>query len=198
MAGSKEWTHLRTDTNGLCRVSNPPGQKCKITAWRSGRSAPSSASIGTTAEPPRVIVPIREPIRGRVVDPAGRPVAGLQIGRLVAMDDWAEDPAARRRFILFPFSRTAAHPMTDLDGRFLLDLPVKTDTRGITKGGELRLFPQALCFADAACRRVAFVALDRRKPRAAYDVTLAPTRQVRFPVEHTVTSASGGSRPGGS
>ena len=81
--------------------------------------------------------------------------------------------------------------MTDLDGRFLLDLPVKADTRGITKGGELRLFPQALCFADAACRRVAFVALDRRKPRAAYDVTLAPTRHVRFPVEHTVTSASG-------
>lgn len=191
MAASKEWMHLRTDTNGLCRVSSPPGRGYGITAWRPGSVLTSVVAMGTADEPPRVIVPIREPIRGRIVDPAGRPVAGLRMGRLITMDDEADDPSARRRFILLPFSRTAAHPVTDPDGRFMLDLPVKTDTRGITKGGELRLFPQALCFADAACRRVAFVALDRRKPRAAYDVPLAPTRQVRFPVEHTVTSASG-------
>ena len=191
MAGRKEWAHLRTDTDGLCRTSNPPGRVYRITAWRQGSVQTNVDVMGTADEPSRIIVPIREPIRGRVVDPAGRPVAGLRMGRGITMNDEADDLAARRGFILLPFSRTAAHPVTDPDGRFLLELPVKTGTRGITKGGELRLFPQALCFADAACRRVAFVALDRRNPQAAYDVTLAPTRQVRLPIEHTVTAASG-------
>ncbi len=191
MSGIREWAHLRTDANGLCRVSNPPGKVYVITAWRPGSVQTSVTAMGTTDEPPRIIVPIREPVRGRVIDPAGRPVVGLRIGRLIATDDMADDPAARRRFTLLPYSKTTADLTTDLDGRFVLDLPVRAFARGISKAGELRLFPQALCFADAAFRQVAFVVLHRRNPRTSYDVTIGPTRHVRFPVEHVVTSSSG-------
>ena len=48
MAGGKEWAHLRTDTNGLCRVSNPPGRGYGITAWRPGSVLTSVGAMGTT------------------------------------------------------------------------------------------------------------------------------------------------------
>ncbi len=191
MAASKEFVHLRTDANGRCRVTNPSGRVYSIAAWGPGSSRTNFTMAGTSDQPSQVIVPIREPIRGRVVDRAGRPVPGLQLGRLIATDDEAVGPVARRRFELLPFRRDEPHPVTDAEGRFVLDLPLKPETRGMTGSGKIRLFQQTVCLADAACQQVAFVALDRDQPRPTYDVVLQTTRRVRFPVEHSVTVSSG-------
>jgi peroxiredoxin len=126
-------------------------------------------------------------IQGRVVDPTGRPLSGIQVGRLIApnYDAGLDKPSARLE--MAPAIGSKKPETTNEDGRFALAPTVTLDRRS----GEFTSSPIAVCFADQELRRIYFLRVDLKNPRPPYEIILRPARHVRIPIEHQVTIPSG-------
>ena len=190
---SGEWSRTRGDAAGRCRVAHPRNAGFEISAHHEAGLTTTFGMRAAADDPSRLVIPLREPIRGRVVDTAGRPCPGIAVGGRLGRDEQAQDPAARRRVVVEPSLGDRAITTTDADGRFTLQVNLRLDPRGALdrRTGEFRAGRQALCVADADARRVAFVSVDWNHPLPSYDITLQPARQVFIPVEHEISIPAG-------
>jgi thiol-disulfide isomerase/thioredoxin len=126
-----------------------------------------------------------------VVDPAGRPLSGIEIGRLIAPDYNANVPENQRPLLMYEMKGSQEPATTDKEGRFDLRPAISLDSRSLDPSGAFKTWPEPLCFADKALRRVAFLGVNLKAPQPYYEVTLKPARLVRIPLEHEMTTASG-------
>jgi RNA polymerase sigma factor (sigma-70 family) len=187
MGGPFTWSRETSDAEGRCRVRSAPGQSFSIAVQCDGYLPARFSSRATADDPTSYTVPLYAQIQGRVVDLAGKPLPGIQIGRLIAPNYEAGLDNPTDRLMLYPPLGSTKPATTDAEGRFTLAPTVNLHYRM----GELMTWPIAVCFADEALLRVYFLRVDLQGPRRPYEIALRPARQVRIPVEHTVTAPSG-------
>ena len=78
------WSRSRTDAEGRCRVAMAPGMPIGLSVKPEG-ARPIITYLGAEPdEPDAITLPILAPIRGRVVDPGGRPVADAAVGGVIS------------------------------------------------------------------------------------------------------------------
>ncbi len=188
MGGLFTWSHETSDDQGRCRVKSAPGQGFEIMVKRDGYMSTRFGSRATADDPTKFTVPLYAPIQGRVVDPAGRPLSGIQVGRLIAPNYNAGLDKPSVGLEMYPPIGSKKPLTTTEDGRFTLTPTVDLDRRS----GEFRSWPIGVCFADQELRRIYFLRVDLQGPRQPYEITLRPARHVRIPIEHHVTIPSGG------
>ncbi len=177
------WSHEKSDTDGRVLVKSPRGQGFSVEIRRAGFLPTRFGSRTTPLDPTKFTVPLYASIRGRVVDPSGKPIEGIQVGRLIAPSYAAGLGKPGADLEVYPVAGATTVAVTDSDGRFEVAPRVTLDHRT----GKLRVFPLAVCFADAALRRVHFLRVDVDAPRRPYEITLRSARHVRIPLEHEVT-----------
>jgi RNA polymerase sigma factor (sigma-70 family) len=186
MAGGFTWSRETSDAQGRCIVKSAPGQGFAISIKRDGYLTTRFGSQATADDPTRFTVPLYSPIQGRVVDVAGKALAGIQVGRLIAptYDGGLDKPSDHLE--VCPIIGSKKPAITDEEGHFRLSPKVDLDDRT----GKLKVWPMAVCFADLSLRRICFLRVDLEALRQPYEITLRPARPVRIPIEHAVTIAS--------
>jgi thiol-disulfide isomerase/thioredoxin len=182
---------LTSDAEGRCRVAAPTGVGISITARPEDYLTESFGFRGVADDPVDLTVPVFERIRGHVVDPEGKPLSGIQIGRLIAPDYDFNVPDKQRPLLMYEMKGSPDPATTDKDGRFDLKPAIYLDSRSWDRSGGFRTWPEVLCFADETLRHVAFLGVHLRDVQPSYEVVLKPARQVRIPLEHAVTTPSG-------
>ena len=191
IASRQAWETLKSDAEGRCRVATPAGLGFSIRARPGDYLATSFGFRGVAEDPVDLTVPLYDPIRGRVVDPDGKPLPGIQIGRLIAPDYNFNAPDKQRPLLMYAMKGSREPAVTDKDGRFDLRPAITLESRSLDRSGAFRTWPEPLCFADQALRRVAFLGVNVKDARPSYEVVLKPARQVRIPLEHAVATPSG-------
>ena len=156
IGGSLVWERLQSDRAGAIRTVTPRGLGFQVAARPKAYLATTVGFRGIADDPPLVTIPLFEPIRGRVVDPEGKPVPGIRIGRVIGTDGFNDDPEARKRTIVFPLVGTNP-ALTDADGRFDLRPKIRLDSRELGKSAVFGPQTQALCFADESLTKLAGV-----------------------------------------
>nr|WP_303652470.1 TlpA disulfide reductase family protein [Paludisphaera mucosa] len=185
------WETLKSGRDGRCRVAMAAGSGYSIEA-RSKDHLPTSVGFrGVADDPMEVAIPLSDPIRGRVVDPEGRPQPGIQVGRLIAPNYNADAPGDQLPLVLYEMQGSDEPAKLDAEGRFDLRPAIHLDSRSLDASGSFRTWLQPLCFADEALRRVAFLGFDPSDVKPAYEVVVKPARRVLIPLEHEVASPSG-------
>jgi hypothetical protein len=187
MGGTVTWSREMSDADGRCRLKSAPGQPFEISVRREGYLPTVFNSRATADDPTSFKVPLYPRIQGRVVDPARKPLAGIQIGRLIAPNYDAGLDKPSDYLTMYPLSGSTKPAITDGEGRFSLAPKVRLDTRS----GKFRIWPLPVCFADPELRRVFFLRVDLQSSDRPYEITLRPARQVRIALEHEVTTPSG-------
>jgi thiol-disulfide isomerase/thioredoxin len=113
-----------------------------------------------------------------VLDPEGRPVSDVAVGRWIRYG--SDGVGQMRRFV----GRDPA--VTDREGRFQIAPPVMIRTYA-TRPGPPRL--EALCFADASFGRVACQFVDPTRAADPMEVRLRTARRVRVPIAQRALAA---------
>jgi RNA polymerase sigma factor (sigma-70 family) len=187
MAGGFTWSRETSDAQGRCAVKSAPGQGFGISIQRDGYLTTRFGSRATADDPTSYTIPLYSPIQGRVVDVAGKAVAGIQVGRLIApnYDGGLDKPS--NYLEVSPIIGSKKPAITDQEGRFRLSPLIDLDDRT----GKLKAWPMSVCFADLSLRRIFFLRVDLEAMRQPYEINLRPGRQVRIPIEHEVTLATG-------
>ena len=98
------------------------------------------------------------------MDPAGRPLAGIQIGS--ALSDIHGVDKTREDLRMFGLRGLKNLQTTDAQGRFSLRPLVALHALDIGRSGALNIRPLAICFADQAMRRIFFFLRRRAKSPA--------------------------------
>jgi thiol-disulfide isomerase/thioredoxin len=143
---------------------------------------PIEVGFGAVADAPAsVTLPVLPPIRGRVLDPEGRPVAGVAVGRWLAAG--GNGPGE-----MLPFF-DGAKAVTDAKGVF--EIAPTLGVRAYATKAD-RPVPEALCFADPGARRVAYRVFEPNEAVRPMEVTLRPTRRVRVPLKLGSVAATPG------
>lgn len=185
------WETLKSDRDGICRVACPPDNSFRI-AVRSQDYLPIEFGLpGRADDPAEVAIPMFDPIRGRVVDPDGRPLKGVKIGQLIAPNYRANVPDNQLPLVMYEMKGSEDTATSDDIGHFDLRPQIRLDNRSRDKSGTFRIFTEPLCFADSTLRNMAFLGVDLKDPLPDYEVVLKPARRVRIPLEHEVATASG-------
>ena len=136
-------------------------------------------------------MPLFARIEGRVVDPTGKPLAGIQIGR--ALSDLRVVAKTSEPLMVLPLSVGKGPQFTDAQGRFKLAPIVTLDGRDLSRSQGFRTRPLTICFADEEMRRVFFLPVDVQTPGDRMKSS-CPARAIRIPIEHTVVIPDGESR----
>ncbi len=187
LGGPFTWSRETSDAQGRCIVKSPPNQGFSMSIHREGFLPTRLGTRGSSEGPPKSLtVPLYAAIDGRVVDEAGKPLAGIKVGRLIApnYDGGLDKPSDYLE--VFPPAGSTKPAITDSLGRFQVAPRINLDNRT----GKFKIWPMAVCFADADLRRVYFLRVDVEAPRQPYEIVLRPARHVRIPVEHVVPAAS--------
>ncbi len=187
LGGPFTWSRETSDADGRCKIKSAPGQGFSISVQRDGYLLTRFGSRATADDPTSFTVPLYSPIQGRVVDPAGKPLPGIQIGRLIAPNYNAGLGKPSDHLEVHPQIGSTKPATTDGDGHFTLTPRVDLDRRA----GDFKIWPIAVCFADPELRRVFFLRVDLQNTRRPYEITLRPARHVRIPIDHEVTVPSG-------
>ena len=175
------WQTLKTDGAGRCLVNMAIGHGTLLEV-RPDASRPIRAILVNTKDSPaKVILPILGPIAGRIHDKAGRPLAGIAVGRLI--DEGEKGPEVYPHF----FSETVT---TGPDGRFAYAPTVMLKDRDLEGRPDRKPLPWSICFADQNCTRIAFGMVDLAGPVEPLDITLEPARLVHIPLELDTVRAS--------
>ncbi len=187
MGGPFTWSRETSDAQGRCTVKSPRTQGFSISIRSDGFLPTRLGTTGTAEGPPKsMTVPLYAKIEGRVVDEAGKPVAGIQIGRLIAPNyDGGLDKPSDYLQVFAPAGSTKP-AITDSEGRFHLEPRINLDNRT----GKFKIWPMAVVFADTDLRRVYFLRVEVEAPRQPYEIVLRPARHVRIPIEHVVSAGS--------
>lgn len=166
------WAREVSDAEGRCLISMAPELLLSVSARPDG-ARPIETSLEMLADgPDEIKVPVLPPYRGRVVDPQGRPVADVAIGRWLSFGDDGEGDVSG-------FLGTTVPVITDREGRFELAATLlvgRLATRMAPPKSEF------LAAADARFERVGYQVLDPARADEPVEVTLRPTRRVRIPI----------------
>jgi thiol-disulfide isomerase/thioredoxin len=168
--GGVSWARLKTDAEGLCRISMAVDSWLELSADPDG-ARPVQGSLAVSKDGlDSITLPVLPPYRGRVLDPQGRPVPDVAVGRWITFDP---DGSGE----MLPFLG-GAKAVTDREGNFVIAPAL------IVRGYLTRPSPpnvEGLCFADSSCRRIAFRSLDPSRSSQPLEVTLSPARRIRMP-----------------
>ncbi len=187
LGGAFTWSRETSDAQGRCTVKSPRTQGFSMSIRRDGFLPTRLGTRGTAEGPPKsVTVPLYAKIEGRVVDAGGKPLADIQVGRLIAPNyDAGLDKPSDYLQVFAPAGSTKP-AITDSEGRFHVEPRIDLDNRA----GKFKLWPMAVVFADTDLRRVYFLRVDFEAPRQPYEIVLRPARHVRIPIQHVVSAAS--------
>jgi thiol-disulfide isomerase/thioredoxin len=189
MGGRAVWSRQTSDAHGRCLVKSAPGVTCAFSVEHE-RYLPTEFGIrGTAADPTSFKVPLFAMIEGRVVDPAGKPLAGIQIGSVLT--DMMVAAKTSEPLRILPLRGEKGLKVTDAQGKFRLAPIVRLDSRDFANLRDFKVWPLAICFADETMRRVFFLRVDVQSGRRPYEITLRPGRAVRIPIEHAVVVPNG-------
>ena len=187
LGGAFTWSRETSDAQGRCTVKAPRGQGLLLSVRRDGYLTTRVGTQGGPDKPASLTIPLYAPIEGRVVDLDGKPLAGIQVGRLIAPNYSAGLDKPSDHLEVAPVVGTTKPEITDRDGRFRLAPRINLDNRT----GKFKVWPMAVCFADAELRRVAFLRVDVETARQPFEITLLPARHVRISLQHAVKVPSG-------
>jgi thiol-disulfide isomerase/thioredoxin len=189
MGSRAVWSRQTSDAQGRCLVKSAPGDVCTVSVEHEGYLPTEFLTRGTVADPTSFKVPLFAIIEGHVVDPAGKPLAGIQIGSVLTdglVVAKASEPPRMR-----PLGGVNGLQVTDAQGKFRLAPLVRLDSRDFANLRDFKIWPLAICFADETMRRVFFLRVDVQSARRPYEITLRPGRAVRMPIEHAVVVPNG-------
>ena len=138
------WSEEISDAEGQLQGQVGTGQGFSISIKHDGYLTTRFGLEGDRGRPHELH---RSPLRsdpGARLDPAGNPVPGIQIGRLIApnYDAGLDRPSDHSQ--LYPIGGSKKPASTDADGRFTVAPRVDLDRRS----GAFRTWPIAVCFAD--------------------------------------------------
>jgi thiol-disulfide isomerase/thioredoxin len=181
--GEVIWARPKTDALGGCRIAMAHGMLLRLSAQPKD-ARPIQAVLDVTRDgPPSITLPVLPPIRGRVLDPEGRPVPDAAVGRWLTFGDDGVGEMLR-----FPDGAVA---VTDRDGKFVI--APRLNLRFYKSQPMPKL--EALCFAAPSFRsesyqlfnpnrpiRIAHRTYDPSRPVEPMTVTLQPSRRVRIPI----------------
>jgi beta-lactamase regulating signal transducer with metallopeptidase domain/thiol-disulfide isomerase/thioredoxin len=184
LGGRFVWLRQKSDARGRCLINSPADEGFSVLIRHEGYLPTEFASRATADDPTSFTVPLYAPIEGRVVDPAGKPLAGIQIGRLIGPNYDAGLDKPSDYLMVYKLIGSKEVAATDANGCFRLAPKINLNSHS----GAFEVRPMAICFADASLRQLYFLRVDLQAPREAYEITLRPGRQVRIPIEHEVSS----------
>ena len=181
------WSRETCDSEGRCLVRTPRGQGFAAEIRRAGFLPTRFGARGTTLDAKSFTVPLYAAIQGRVIDTNGKPVEGIQVGRLIApnYDTGLDKPS--QSLEVYPPVGSEKPATTDSEGRFRVE--PRVNLRDET--GKLKVWPMPVVFADAALKRICFLRVDLEAAQPASEITLHPARHVRIPIQHEVAVPSG-------
>lgn len=166
------WSAVKSDAEGRCRIEMAPEVPMLLAATFPGARPVFAIMHGSLGEPDTIVLPVLPPVTGRVVDPEGRPIAGVKVGSMISFG--TEGQAS-----MVPFGgREPA--VTDREGYFSVSPRVTLSQRNLARPG--RTLIQEISFADPEFRRVAGRTFDAIGPNPPILLTLDPTRRVRMPI----------------
>jgi thiol-disulfide isomerase/thioredoxin len=189
LGGRAVWSRQTSDAQGRCVVKSAPGVPFELSVEHEGYLPTEFVTLGTAADPTNFKVPLFATIEGRVVDPAGKPLAGIQIGRMLTDRLVVAETSEPLRIL--PLRGVKGLQVTDAQGKFRLAPLVRLDGRDFANLRDFKVWPLAICFADETKRRVFFLRVDVQNARRPYEITLRPGRAVRIPIEHAVVVPNG-------
>ena len=192
IGGRAVWSQQTSDSQGRCLFGSAPGVSWTTSVGHDEYVPTEFGMRGASADPTSVKVPLFGRTEGRVVDPTGRPLAGIRIGRILT--DLLVDAKASEPLMILPLGGYEDIQLTNAEGRFMLAPLVRLDGRDFGRSAKFKTSSLAFCFADEAMRRVFFLRVDVQDNRSPYEITLRPARAVRIPIEHTVVIPSGSLR----
>ncbi len=171
MGGSVVWSRETSDVNGRCRIKSAPRQGFSVSIQRDGFLPVTFGSRAAADDPTSYTVTLYDAIHGRVVDPSGKPLAGIQIGGMISRDYDTPLKKGSNRLVMAPLRGYEKPVTTDAEGRFIVAPRIILNRRS----GKFRVVPRlALCLADEALRQVYFLRFDEEHPRRSYEITLRP------------------------
>jgi thiol-disulfide isomerase/thioredoxin len=188
LGGRTVWSRQSSDAQGRCLVKSAADVPCMFLVEHDAYVPMEFGTRSTAVDPISFKVPLFASIEGRVVDPARKPLAGIQIGMMLA--ERIVDKAGEGLRLL-PLRGSKEPVTTDAHGRFRLAPIVRLDGKDIGRKPDLKIWPPRICFADKDLRQVFFLRVDLQRASGPYEITLRPTRAVRIPIEHTVAVPSG-------
>jgi thiol-disulfide isomerase/thioredoxin len=189
LGGRALWSRLTSDAQGRCVVKSAPGVPFGLSVEHEGYLPAEFGTRGTAADPTSFKVPLFANIEGRVVDPSGKPLSGIRIGRMLT-DIWVVAKTSEPLMIL-PLRGEKDLQVTDSQGKFRLAPPVALDSRDFAGSRNFKIWPLAICFANDTMRQVYFLRVDVQSARRHYEITLRPGRAVHIPIEHAVVVPGG-------
>jgi thiol-disulfide isomerase/thioredoxin len=181
--GEVIWARLKTDALGGCRIAMADAMALRLSAQPKD-ARPIEAILDVRRDgTPSITLPVLPAIRGRVLDPEGRPVPDAAVGRWLTFD--ADGTGEMLRF------PNGAIAVTDRDGTFVIAPRL---TLRFYKSQPMPKL-EALCFAAPSYRsesyqlfnparpiRIAHRTYDPSRPVEPMTVTLQPSRRVRIPI----------------
>ncbi len=177
MGGPFKWAQQSTDSEGKLHFKSARGQAFSISIARDGYLTTRFGSRATAEDPTSFTIPLYAPIEGRVVDTDGKPLAGIQVGRLIAPNYDAGLDKPTERLEVGRMAGMTKPVITGSDGRFRLTPRINLNFRE----GKMKVWPESVVFADESLRRVCFLRVDLQAEQKPYEITLRPARQVRIP-----------------
>lgn len=108
--GGVIWSRFKTDALGCCRIAMPPHMPMRLSSEPKDARPIEAFLGGEQDDPTPITMPFLPPIRGRVLDPVGRPVPNAAVGRWLTFE-----PDGTGEMLAFPGGSLA---VTDRDGNF--------------------------------------------------------------------------------
>ena len=190
LVGMVAWASFKTDALGCCRIAMARNFGMSLsTTPRNARPIEAYFS-GAKDDPPSVTLPVLPPIRGRVIDPEGRPVPDAAVGRWLTFD--SDGTGEMLRF----FGGSIA--LTDRNGKFVIAPTLHLRFYMWRPAPKL----EALCFAAPSFRsegwllfrpnqpvRTSYQLFDPSRPVEPMTVTLKPSRRVRIPISRAFVTS---------
>ncbi len=173
LLGEATWARPKTDAAGSFRLAMAPELWVGLSANPDGARPIKMLFAVRKNGPASITLPVLQPIRGRVLNPDGKPAPDVAVGRWIT---FGSDGTGE----MLPFFNGAL-AFTDREGRFAIAPEVQL------KGSQLENpksphLPWALCFADRSFRRAAYRFFDPTRAAPPLEVTLEPARRVRVPI----------------
>ncbi len=167
------WSRQTSDAQGRCLVKSAPDVAFGIKVEKEGYLPTELATRATAADPTSFNVPFFPVIEGRVVDPNGKPLDGIQIGMMLTEGIVGNTGSGLK---LYPLRGVKDLITTDAQGRFKLAPLVVLDGKDLGHKPDLAIWHPRICFADKELRRVFFGRLDVQRATGPYDITLRPAQ----------------------
>jgi len=181
--GGVIWSRFKTDALGCCRLAMPRYLGMRLSTEPKDARPIEAYLAGTKDDPASITLPVLPAIRGRVLEPEGRPVPNAAVGRWLTFE-------ADGTGEMLPFFGGAL-AVTDREGNFVI--APRLDLRFYMSRPAPKF--EALCVADPSFRsmsyqlfepnrpiRMAYQLFDPNRPVEPMTVTLKPSRRVRIAI----------------